>query len=359
MTNPSLKKPGRVRPSPIGRAILVSAVILAIVLPASEVYAGFFSELLKLFANIYIGDRRSQFIKETETASNAAPVLNSTHNPEKSSPNEPPDISFVQDSSVVSPANPMGTLQDQANPDQVFLYTVKPGDTASSIARSFKISVNTILWANQLKSASALKINDEIVILPVVGIKYVVKRGDTVESIAKKYNQDAAEIRTLNGLPVGGTLEAGKEIIIPGGELDAPLTPETSKRYAALPNIKGYFARPIDGGYRSQGLHGANAVDLASGTNCNVVDTPIRAAAKGYVLIARETGWNGGYGKFIVINHPNGTQTLYAHAKRLLVAPGEEVSQGQIIAMVGNTGNTRGLTGCHVHFGVVGAANPW
>jgi len=101
----------------------------------------------------------------------------------------------------------------------------------------------------------------------------------------------------------------------------------------------------------SQGLHGHNAVDLAIG-----IGNPIDAAADGTVIIAKTGGWNGGYGNYVVISHSNGTETLYAHAEKLFVTPGEQVTQGEEIAKIGVTGET---TGPHLHFEVRGAANPF
>lgn len=322
-----------------------------------EAQAGFFSEIIKLFSRGDGSDARAKFIEETRAASNAAPVLSSIPNPEgAASSSPPPDLDLVQDSSLVSPANPLGTIQDEGSLDRVFLYTVKPGDTPSSIAKSFGVTLNTILWANNLKSASMISVGDQLIILPISGVKYTVKKGDTVDSIAKKYKQDAADIVAANGLPIGADLEAGTDLIIPNGENPTEQAPSSgvSKRFASLPLLKGYFLRPIQGGRKTQGIHGNNGVDLAN--SCGL---PIMAAADGQVLIARTTGYNGGFGEFIVIDHPNGTQTVYAHDLKIMVTPGEEVAQGQIIGLIGNTGNTRGTTGCHVHFEIHGARNPF
>jgi murein DD-endopeptidase MepM/ murein hydrolase activator NlpD len=92
-------------------------------------------------------------------------------------------------------------------------------------------------------------------------------------------------------------------------------------------------------------------VDLVS--SCG---SPVLASAEGAVLIVRSSGWNGGYGRYLALNHPNGTQTLYAHLLGILASPGQYVSQGAQIATVGSTGNS---TGCHLHFEIRGARNPF
>jgi len=83
---------------------------------------------------------------------------------------------------------------------------------------------------------------------------------------------------------------------------------------------------------------------------------PVFASAEGRVLITRFSGWNGGYGRYVVISHPNGTQTLYAHLQALTVNAGDVVAKGNVIGAIGSSGNS---TGCHVHFEVRGARNPF
>jgi murein DD-endopeptidase MepM/ murein hydrolase activator NlpD len=98
-------------------------------------------------------------------------------------------------------------------------------------------------------------------------------------------------------------------------------------------------------------MHGANSVDLA-----NTKGAPVVASAEGMVRIAKSDGYNYGYGKYIVIKHPNGTETLYAHNSEVLVVAGQVVTRGQQIAKIGSTGNS---TGPHVHFEIKGAYNPY
>jgi len=74
------------------------------------------------------------------------------------------------------------------------------------------------------------------------------------------------------------------------------------------------------------------------------------------VIIARTSGWNGGYGNYIVINHGNGTQTLYGHLSSLAVTVGKTVTRGEIIGYMGSTGRS---TGAHLHFEIRGAKNPF
>ncbi len=109
----------------------------------------------------------------------------------------------------------------------IMKYTVKSGDTPSSIATSFGISTYTVLWANKLKVGDYIKPKQELEILPVTGVKHIVKPGDTIEAIAKKYEADKEEIRIFNDINADGIFQEGMEgkiLIIPNGEMEAPIT---------------------------------------------------------------------------------------------------------------------------------------
>ncbi len=249
-------------------------------------------------------------------------------------------------------------LDGDPNFDQISVYVVRTGDSISQIAEMFDVSVNTVLWANDLKRNAAIKPGDVLFILPVSGVEHTVVKGDTVQSIAKKYKADASDVAGFNGISENEKLVIGEKIIVPGGEIyyDAPATSSLARISAKttyvgnLPNVTGYFHDPLPAKKRiSQGLHGKNGVDFAAPTG-----TPILASAGGVVLIAR-TGYNGGYGGMVVIQHPNGTQTLYAHMSRLGTYNGAVVNQGDLIGYVGSTGRS---TGPHLHFEVRGAKNP-
>src|SRR5690606_8999447 len=200
----------------------------------------------------------------------------------------------------------------------------------------------------------------ELVILPISGVRHVVKRGDTLSSIAKKYKADMDELLAFNGLSSGATIKPGDEIIVPDGVIStsssvasAPARTSGGSPAASTQSVSvssGYFTRPISGGVRSQGIHGNNGVDLAA-----PVGTSIHAAASGKVLVSKSGGYNGGYGTYVVISHPNGTQTLYAHMNANYVSVGQEISQGDAIGTIGLTGRT---TGPHLHFEVRGGKNP-
>lgn len=104
----------------------------------------------------------------------------------------------------------------------VYLYVVQEGDTLGSIAEKYKITSNTIRWANGLENADMIHPGDQLFVLPVTGVKYKVKSGDNIEAVAKKYDAKVDEIIAFNELPANGALKEGDEIIIPDGKVDEP-----------------------------------------------------------------------------------------------------------------------------------------
>lgn len=317
-------------------------MFFAVIDPAQ---AGFFSFLEKLLGeDKQVGSYNSQNLPILSSNGNSNAVANATGGA---------SINFVENSSLLPIAGPMGSMADVDiyKLDQITTYTVQRGDNLSKVAKMFGVDVGTIYWANDLKRGDLIKEGQVLVILPISGIQYEIKKGDTIELIAKKFKGDAEEISAYNNIS-NDDLEVGFTIIIPNAELSPlPIYSGNIVRGTNGPNLSGYFIRPIFGGRKSQGLHGFNGVDLA-----NVCGTPIMASASGTVLIARSNGWNGGYGIYVVIAHPNGTQTLYSHMSAVNVIPGQYVQQGRQIGTVGSTGQS---TGCHVHFEVRGARNPF
>jgi len=236
---------------------------------------------------------------------------------------------------------------------QISIYVVREGDTLSEIAEMHGVSANTILWANDIKSASKIKIGQELVILPISGVRHTVKKGDTLQTIAKNYKADLDDVLSYNGFSTDTMIKPGDEVIIPDGVLSTTGSSYTvsSPKTSSQPSYSGYYIRPVVGGRRSQGLHGNNGIDIAAPTG-----TPIIAAANGVVIVSKTTGYNGGYGLYVVVRHNNGTQTLYAHMNTVFVSSGQQVGQGERLGTIGMTGRT---TGPHLHFEVRGAKNPF
>jgi LysM repeat protein len=263
-----------------------------------------------------------------------------------------PSLASTLGSSLLkqSPALTIATPENSRS--EVIKYTVKPGDSPSVIAASFGITANTLLWANNLSDGEYIKPGDELIILPVSGVRYKVQSGDTVSGIASQFKGEIPEIIAFNDLDEVGGIIDGDYIIIPDGEKPVRVYTGYAAKYTSnLQNLDDYFIHPTAGvGYRSRGIHLTNAVDIAA--SCW---TPIYAAAQGTVSISDGYGWNGGYGRYVKIDHPNGTKTVYAHNIQNEVSVGQNVDQGQLIAYMGSSGRS---TGCHVHWEVYGALNP-
>jgi murein DD-endopeptidase MepM/ murein hydrolase activator NlpD len=255
---------------------------------------------------------------------------------------------------VGSDGTPLDDEDHKPSSNQISIYVVRNGDTLTGIAKLFDVSANTILWANDLNGSKDIHPGDTLVILPVSGVQHTVAKGETIASIVKKYKGDLEEVLDFNNLPENAKLAVGDTILIPHG-VEAAATSVTSGtksvKSAGGPVIAGYFMRPIAGGIKTQGIHGYNGIDIGV-----PVGTTVMASASGTVIIARGSGWNGGYGQYVVIQHPNGTQTVYGHLSQVFVSAGQSVTQGQAIGASGNTGRS---TGAHLHFEVRGATNPF
>ncbi len=259
---------------------------------------------------------------------------------------------FIMDgSAVVGPSDPLSNLVEGS--DGIKRYKVRRGDTLGGIAEEFNVTVETLRAANP-GLASSLRVGQNLTILPVSGILYEVRGEDTLEEVASRYGTDVELIRRYNADYQKIFSTGSGSVILPY----AKSIPGGLKTISALPSLKNYFAMPTVGWNWGE-LHDVNAVDIA-----NKCGTAVYAAAEGLV-IPDETlgdgtsGWNGGYGLFVLIEHPNGTKTRYAHLGSIDVKIGNYVYRGDKIGEIGNTGNTHGPTGCHLHFEVAGAKNPF
>ena len=230
-------------------------------------------------------------------------------------------------------------------------YTVQPGDTFQSIANSYNISVDTILWANELSSSSKIKNGEILTILPVDGVLHIVQSGDTMTAIAAKYKAKADDIISFNDLANQDDIYVGDILVIPGGVMPKKSTakPVPISNHQ-VPLAHNYFISPVLQGHITQGLHYFNGIDIA-----NPCGTPIYAAASGIVQrVYSDGGWHQGGGNFVTILHPNGTSTYYGHFETVYVVSGQHVTVGDRLGLTGRTGKA---TGCHVHFEVIGAWN--
>ena len=251
----------------------------------------------------FLGRFSHQYVEEFAIAINAPQVLSSLQLADMHTASfdgasdvagaKSADAPLVRDSAMITMNTPDADVLDQINDhrNSVIEYTVQEGDLLSFIAADYGVSVDSVMWANKLKNADNISPGQVLRIPPITGVIHIVVRGDTPTLIAQKYQASEDRIMSYNHIPKSGVLVVGDEIIVPEGKITGE----------------------------------------------------------------GETGYNGGFGKYLKIAHQNGTETLYAHTSKLLVALGQQVARGDKIALMGTTGRS---TGCHLHFEVHGARNP-
>ncbi len=241
-------------------------------------------------------------------------------------------------------------FSDKQYRDSIVNYIVQEGDTTSSIAQKFDVSVDTIRWQNALKSKDAIKIGQELQILPVTGVSHKVQKGDTIYSIAKQYD---AEPQAIVNFPYNTfvndetfELAIGQTVIVPEGvkKDEIPWSPVARVKQttpdAGTVVASGSFAWPTQGTITQRYYWYHPGIDVA-----NRAAPAIVAADSGKVVSA---GWdNTGYGNKVIIDHGNGYQTLYGHLQRINVVAGQTVNRGASIGQMGSTGRS---TGIHLHF---------
>lgn len=250
------------------------------------------------------------------------------------------------------------------------IYEVLAGDCMSVIAEKNELSTSKLYELNEgITENSILQIGQEIIItVPEPELSVVVKEEVTYE---EDYNEDVVYIEndswftTEQVVQQEGTVghrevvaivntrngkETGRDIIKETIMVESQ--PTIIERGTITPPT---YIKPLVGGTLTS-YYGQRWGRLHAGIDWGVsTGTTIMASSGGTVVSA---GWNGGYGYSILIRHPDGNQTRYAHLSKILVSVGEYVSQGERIAYSGNTGNS---TGPHLHFEILvngSAVNP-
>ncbi len=219
-------------------------------------------------------------------------------------------------------------------------YTIKSGDTLSDVAAEYDLDVGTLISFNDIEDVRRVRAGTDLKIPDIDGIPYTVKRGDTLEMIAARYKIPMENLLDANDLQ-SALIQPGETLFVPGGEINEY---EYKKAMGTL------FVYPSSGrltsgyGYRSDPFTGIRrmhyGIDLAG-----PVGTAIKATMGG--TVASVGNQPRGYGKYVVVQHPHGFQSLYGHLDTIYVRRGETIRQGQKLGEMGNTGRS---TGSHLHF---------
>ena len=302
-------------------------------------------------------------------------------------PNDPSKVDETLDEVNVRKMRVAAT-KEKVEPLKTKKYLIAKGDTLWSIANSQEVEVDTLIGSNTLKSSSRLRPGAFLRIPNQDGIFYTLKKGETIEAVAKRYGVSMNKIRQVNTNINTASLKTGEEVFLPGAKPEGLIerrekdvkvaevkndrkavknsrsskiekTPKNEKPQKGEVAVKntGGFRWPIMGrinspfGWRYHPITRRRDFHTGIDIKANRND-PIKAAGGGRVVYS---GWMGGYGKVLVIEHHNGQSTLYAHCSTLLVGKGANVSSGQLVAKIGTTGRS---TGPHLHFEVRNGNSP-
>jgi murein DD-endopeptidase MepM/ murein hydrolase activator NlpD len=168
---------------------------------------------------------------------------------------------------------------------------------------------------------------------------HTVRKGENLYRISRNNSIPLSVLAGVNGINPN-LIKEGQRVYIPPVQGSIPIPPQEGKPQSKKLSVK--IIRPVGGfissryGFRWGRVH--RGLDIAAPTG-----TPVRAASSGKVIW---TGWNGGYGLLIKINHGR-YNTCYGHLSRIMVKTGADVKQGQVIGLVGTTGHSYGS---HLHF---------
>lgn len=229
-------------------------------------------------------------------------------------------------------------------------YTVKPGDTISGICQKFSLSnISTIIAVNKISNVRSVYSGQKLKIPSADGLIHVVARNESIGSISKRYNISVTDIIDTNDLS-SEVLAEGTSLFIPGAKLDSKTLQKAMGEIFTSP-LKCSYRITSRFGYRLDPITGVasthKGLDMAAPKG-----TPIYSCRSGKVL---RSAFSPLYGNYVVIEHVDGYQTLYAHMSKSLVKKGDVVGQGAKIGLVGNTGYS---TGAHLHLTVYKNSKP-
>jgi murein DD-endopeptidase MepM/ murein hydrolase activator NlpD len=230
---------------------------------------------------------------------------------------------------------------------KISTYRIRAGDTLSEIANRYNLNLDTIISLNDITDARALRAGMKLEIPNSNGLRYRIKRGDSLARIAGAYGIKLEALVDWNNLE-SAVIRPGQELFIPGARLSTNALNRVLGKLFIYPT-KGRITSRF--GYRKNPFSGVrefhNGLDIG-----NFVGTPVAATMAGTVA---RIGYYPWLGKYVILSHPDGFQSLYGHLSKVMVSRGKRISQGQKIAEMGNTGYS---TGPHLHFAIFKNSTP-
>lgn len=263
---------------------------------------------------------------------------------------------YVSQDKIVDHTEAVQTLQSTT--EEKITYKIQSGDTLSEVAQDNEMGLTELLKINpEITTTSLLQIGQELnLMIPKPMLSVVVTEAMSYDEAIEppvEYQKNDKEYKdyrktiqegmaglkkvTANIVKTNG-LETGREVVS-----EEVLTEPTKTIVVVGTRTLPAFRLPVYGrltsGYGPRWGSTHTGIDLAASTG-----TSVKASESGKVTFS---GWGGGYGYLVKIQHADGFETYYAHNSRLYVKVGQKVNKGDTIAASGNTGNS---TGPHVHF---------
>lgn len=236
---------------------------------------------------------------------------------------------------------PPGSLPPIPISVKMSTYTVKNGESLDKVAKRFGLRQDTIISANNLQRASSVRPGVSLRIPNINGVSYKVHKGEKLQNIAKAFGVEVTRIVDANDL-ASGNLVNGQSLFIPNAQLSSASLKDFYGERFIWP-VRGIISSPF--GYREnpftnlRTFHSALDIAINKGTK-------VKATGDGTVA---DTGYNSVFGNYIILKHTSGFQSLYGHLSQVLVHDGSRISQGSVIGLSGNTGQS---TGPHLHFSI-------
>ncbi len=271
---------------------------------------------------------------------------------------------YLQDYEITPLESAVEQVTKEQEKEQI--YEVVSGDTLSQIAEKNNLTLPDLIAMNETleDEKSMIRVGDELIVtvpepeLSVERVEQVYYEEDYEAEIIYVDNDEwyTTDMVTLQEPSAGHRIvvadvsyrnkeEVGREII--KEEITYEAVPKIVERGTKIPPT---YIKPISGGRLSSSFGRRNAPTRGASRYHKGIDwatpvgTAVMASAAGKVTRA---GWGSGYGYVVYIQHADGRQTRYGHLSKVLVSVGQNVSQGQKIALSGNTGVS---TGPHLHF---------